>query len=87
MRRLAFAALLAGFGGFEVWNHRTGVRSLVAGGLAPVAIPPLWRDSLVAPFWLGIAGFWLPRGHACQVAALGWSAHVLARRALSREPV
>ena len=86
MRRLALAALLAGFGGFEVWNHRTGVRPLVAGGLAPLAAPSRRRDSLVAPFWLGIGGFWLPRGHACQVAALGWSAHVLARRALSCGP-
>jgi hypothetical protein len=76
----AAAAALTAFGAFEAWNHETDAWPFALGALAPAVVLP---DSTVPPFWLGIAGFFLPQGHRLQVAALGWSAHVFARRALS----
>lgn len=77
----AGAAALTAFGAFEAWNHETDAWPFALGALAPALVLP---DSTVAPFWLGIAGFFAPQGHRLQLAALGWSAHVFARRALSR---
>ncbi len=78
MRARLFAAALAALGLFEAWNHETSRAPLVAGAALPLV--PAAR-SPVGPFWLGIAGFWAPRGHELQVAALGWAAHLYARRA------
>ncbi|HET8607009.1 MAG TPA: hypothetical protein VFL66_08260 [Gaiellaceae bacterium] len=78
----AAAAALAAFGAFEAWNHETEAWPFAAGALAPALLPAAAARSSVPPFWLGIAGFFAPQGHRLQVAALGWSAHVFARRAL-----
>ncbi|MGZ4354086.1 MAG: hypothetical protein ACXVZ4_11110 [Gaiellaceae bacterium] len=77
----AAAGVLTAFGAFEAWNHETDAWPFALGALAPALVLP---GSTVPPFWLGIAGFFVPQGHRLQVAALGWSAHVFARRALSR---
>jgi hypothetical protein len=77
------AALLAALAAFEIRNHETGVAPFVAGALLPEF--PVARRALhqsAGPLALGLAGFWAPRGHALQVAALGWAAHVFAHRAL-----
>lgn len=81
--RLAYGAgtaALTAFAAFEAWNHETGAWPFLAGAGAATLLPP----STVGPFWLGIAGFFVPRGHRLQVAALGWSAGVFARRASAR---
>jgi hypothetical protein len=81
---LTFAALLAGLAGFELWNHATGPWPLAA-ALAPDLARGRSRrvsHSVTGPFALGIAGFWAPRGHRLQVAALAWAAHVYLHRAL-----
>jgi hypothetical protein len=80
---MRIAAILALLAGFEAWNHETGVAPFVAGAVLPEL--PLARKALHAsagPLALGIAGFWAPRGHRLQVAALGWAAHIFAHRAL-----
>ena len=76
----AMAAALTAFGAFEAWNHETDAWPFALGALAPALVLP---GSTAPAFWLGIAGFFVPGGHRLQVAALGWSAHVFARRALS----
>ena len=76
----ATAAALTAFGAFEAWNHETDAWPFALGALAPAVVLP---GSTAPAFWLGIAGFFVPGGHRLQVAALGWSAHVFARRALS----
>lgn len=76
----AMAAALTAFGAFEAWNHETDAWPFALGALAPAVVLP---GSTAPAFWLGIAGFFVPGGHRLQVAALGWSAHVFARRALS----
>jgi hypothetical protein len=77
------AAILTLLAAFEAWNHETGFAPFVAGALLPEL--PVARKALhgsTGPLVLGIAGFWAPRGHRLQVAALGWAAHVFAHRAL-----
>jgi hypothetical protein len=79
----AAAAALTAFAAFEAWNHEAPPVAFAAGAAAPALLPRAMRGSSVGPFWLGIAGFFAPRGHALQVASLGWAAHVFARRAVS----
>lgn len=74
------AAALTALAGFEAWNHETGVVPFAAGAALPLVLPGRAGGSTVGPFWLGVAGFFAPGGHGLQVAALGWSAHVFARR-------
>jgi hypothetical protein len=77
------AALLTALAALEIRNHDTGVVPFVTGALLPEL--PVARRALhqsTFPLALGLAGFWAPRGHALQVAALGWAAHVFAHRAL-----
>ena len=80
---MKLAALLTALAAFEIRNHATGVAPFVAGALVPEL--PIGRRELhqsAFPLALGLVGFWAPRGHALQVAALGWAAHVFAHRAL-----
>jgi len=79
----ALAAGLVAFGAFEAWNHETDRWPFLAGAALPALLPARAARSTVGPFWLGIAGFYAPQGNRLQVAALGWSARIFARRALS----
>jgi hypothetical protein len=78
-----FAALLAALAAFEMRNHATGAAPFAAGLLLPeLPIARRTLHSASVPLALGIAGFWAPRGHRLQVAALGWAAHIFLHRAL-----
>ena len=80
----AAAAALTAFGAFEAWNHETDRWPFLAGAALPSLLPERAARSTVGPFWLGITGFFAPQGNRLQVAALGWSARIFARRALDR---
>jgi hypothetical protein len=77
------AAALAGFAAFEAWNHEIDARPFAVGVALPALLPRDAARSGVGPFWLGVAGFFVPQQSRVQVAALGWAVHAFARRALS----
>lgn len=77
----AAAAAATAFAAFESWNHETAPWPFALGAALPALLPRDAARSGVGPFWLGIAGFFLPRRTPVQLAALGWAAHAFARRA------